>query len=126
MKLQELKSTKRYFILQILLTFLLTGTSHADTQANRATEKNKKEILTKAYSLQIPFIENKGQITNQKVKYYAKTMGGTVFVEENGVLTYSLPVKDNKGVVIKEIFTEKKIKLIETVTKKNIRKIVNA
>ena len=59
----------------------------------------------------MPFIENMGQVKNKDVSFYAKIFGGTVFVEKNGVLTYKLPAKDKKVVVIKEIFTEKRIKI---------------
>ena len=69
-------------------------------------EKDKKEILNKAYTLKIPFIENKGQIKDENVKYYAKTFGGAVFVTKEGKLVYSLPKFETKekvkGWVIKE------------------------
>jgi len=69
-------------------------------------EKDKREILNKAYTLQIPFIENKGQIKGESVRYYAKTFGGTVFVTKDGKLVYSLPKFEEKekvkGWVIKE------------------------
>ena len=69
-------------------------------------EKDKREILNKAYTLQIPFIENKGQIKGESVSYYAKTFGGTVFVTKDGKLVYSLPKFEKKekvkGWVIKE------------------------
>jgi len=69
-------------------------------------EKDKREILNKAYTLQIPFIENKGQIKDESVSYYAKTFGGTVFVTKDGKLVYSLPKFEKKekvkGWVIKE------------------------
>ncbi|CAD7781315.1 Beta-propeller repeat protein [Candidatus Methanoperedenaceae archaeon GB50] len=69
-------------------------------------EKDKKEILNKAYTLKIPFIENKGQIKGESVKYFAKTFGGAVFVTKDGKLVYSLPKFEKKekvkGWVIKE------------------------
>ncbi|AMM40315.1 hypothetical protein HS1_000509 [Candidatus Desulfofervidus auxilii] len=69
-------------------------------------EKDKREILNKVYTLKIPFIENKGQIKGESVKYYAKTLGGTVFVTKDGKLVYSLPKFETKekvkGWVIKE------------------------
>ena len=69
-------------------------------------EKDKKEILNKAYTLQIPFIENKGQIKDESVRYYAKTFGGTVFITKDGKLVYSLPKFEEKekvkGWVIRE------------------------
>jgi hypothetical protein len=77
-----------------------------------AKDENKRSILNKVHSLQIPFIENKGQINDEGVKYYAKTFGGTVFITRDGNLAYSLPcfinhqssIENNKskGWVIKE------------------------
>ena len=69
----------------------------------------KDKILMKTYHVQIPFIENNGQIANKDVRFYAKTFGGTVFLEKNGVLTYSFPAEDKGSVVIKEILTKKKL-----------------
>ncbi|MCD6255581.1 MAG: SBBP repeat-containing protein, partial [Deltaproteobacteria bacterium] len=69
-------------------------------------EKDKKEILNKACILKIPFIENKGQIKDESVRYYAKTFGGTVFITKDGKLVYSLPKFETKekvkGWVIRE------------------------
>ena len=71
------------------------------------TEQNS-DILSKAYKLQVPFIENKGQIESEAVKYYAKTLGGTVFITEDAQIVYFLPDiekgKEIKGWVIKESF----------------------
>jgi len=74
-------------------------------------EENKRDILNKVSLLQIPFIENKGQIEEGSVKYYVKTLGGTVFVTNDGELVYSLPkFEKEKGItegwVIKETFVE--------------------
>ncbi len=46
-------------------------------------------------TLEMPFIENQGQ-TDDSVKFYAKTFGGTVFVTENGELVYTLPKSEAK------------------------------
>jgi len=67
----------------------------------------KNQIIKKTHGIAVPFIENTGQITNKDVRFYARTFGGTVFVEKNGTLTYSMPGKDNKGAVIREVFTDK-------------------
>ena len=42
------------------------------------------------YCLQVPFIENAGQLADSSVKYYAKTFGGAVFVTEDGTITYAV------------------------------------
>ena len=71
----------------------------------------KAKLLHKAYRIQIPFIENRGQVENSDVSFYAKTFGGTLFVEKNGTLTYSFLSEDKGGVLIKEVLTGKKIKI---------------
>ena len=72
-------------------------------------DAEKQKILQKTASLKIPFIENKGQI-DEKVKFYARTFNGTLFVDEEGVLTYSLP-KEKGGVVIREHITDKALNI---------------
>ena len=72
-------------------------------------EVNRAQIINKSYRMHMPFIENKGQVENNQVKYYARTFGGTFFVEKDGTLTYGLSCDDKGGVVIKETFTEKQI-----------------
>jgi len=80
--------------------------------ADKAPDDGKKaKVLKQAYHIQVPFIENMGQVKSKDVSFYAKTFGGTIFVEKSGALTYNLPAKDKGGVVIKEIFTEKRIKV---------------
>ena len=69
----------------------------------------KARIMNKTYRMQIPFIENRGQIGNNDVIFYAKTFGGTIYVEKDGTLTYSLPYNDKGSVIIKEILTDKRI-----------------
>jgi hypothetical protein len=68
----------------------------------------KKQILSRAKTLRIPFIENTGQIGSGRVSYDAKTFQGTVFITKDGQLVYSLPKfgkeKIVKGWVIKEDF----------------------
>ena len=54
--------------LSILLFF-----SHS-VMGSVVKEKDKREILNKVYTLKIPFIENKGQIKDESVRYYAKEL----------------------------------------------------
>ncbi|OQX81622.1 MAG: hypothetical protein B6D64_01680 [Bacteroidetes bacterium 4484_276] len=53
----------------------------------------------------IPFIFNQGQ-HNKRVKFYANTFGGTVFITHNSEIVYALPVPGNEevisGITIKE------------------------
>ena len=50
---------------------------------------DRSEITHRIAKLSIPFICNTGQ-TNKKVKYYARTFGGNVFITKDGEIVYSL------------------------------------
>jgi hypothetical protein len=73
-------------------------------------QENKREILSKVYSLQMPFIENEGQIADEGIRYYTKTIGGTVCVTKEGEIVYSLLKSGKQNSierwVIKESFVE--------------------
>jgi hypothetical protein len=98
-------------ILLKLLAVINVACFPAFVLASKAPEEaQKKGILSKAYRMSIPFIENQGQVENKDVKFYAKTLDGTLFVEKDGVLSYSLPSNDKEGVVIREILTDKRLK----------------
>ncbi len=95
-------------ILILIIAFLLSPVASA---GNVPDEAKKEQIIEQMHGVRVPFVENKGQIENDGVKFYARTFGGTVFVDENGFLSYSLPAKDNNGLVLKEIFTDNKINI---------------
>ena len=103
----SIKHHKRITITIMVLTFFFILFSFTYlAMGSVVKEKDKREILNKIYTLKIPFIENKGQIKGESVRYYAKTFGGTVFVTKDGKLVYSLPKFETKekvkGWVIKE------------------------
>ena len=58
-----------------------------------ASADYKSEIDENVVMVQVPFIENGGQVENDAVRFYARTFGGTLFVEDGGILTYSLPAE---------------------------------
>ena len=70
-------------------------------------EENTRSLSTFS-SLQIPFIENRGQIGSEAVRYYAKTFGCTVFVLDDGQIVYVLPKngsgKEDTTWILKERF----------------------
>ncbi|WP_448377657.1 DUF7948 domain-containing protein, partial [Fervidobacterium sp.] len=82
---------KKVFFLILLIALTIPGISIAK-------EGGQAERLKASMSkLQVPFIENRGQV-HEDVAYYAKTFGGTVFVTKDGRLVYSLPEGSrNKG-----------------------------
>jgi len=70
--------------------------TYAQNNSSLSKEKAQAERLKSAMpKLQIPFIENKGQL-HEDVAYYAKTFGGTVFVTKDGGLLYNLPEGDKE------------------------------
>jgi len=79
-------------------------TSYQNTIENQFETRNVLDVFSK---IEIPFIENQGQL-NPDVVYYAKTFAGTIFVSQDG-LTYdfkgaSEEDTSNQGVVVKESF----------------------
>jgi hypothetical protein len=68
-------------------------TGHSDAE--------KARIHSKMASLQVPFIANKGQ-EHEKVGFYAKTFGGTLFVTRQGEMVYSLPYYNEQGSKIRD------------------------
>jgi hypothetical protein len=61
-------------------------------------------LSTKLSTLQVPFIENKGQ-THVDVRYYANTFSGTLFVTNRGELVYALCAGTDSnpdGIIFKE------------------------
>lgn len=63
---------------------------------------------TQYQELLIPFIQNKGQIKQSQVDFYANTFGGTLFVTDDNELVYRLPysgdAKAGSGWAFKESF----------------------
>ncbi|MBI2556827.1 MAG: hypothetical protein HYW13_05350 [Planctomycetes bacterium] len=55
-----------------------------------ASNPSKEEVIQEIQKLQAPFIANNGQV-DERVRFYAKTFGGTVFVTKDGEIVYSLP-----------------------------------
>ncbi|MFH0774747.1 MAG: right-handed parallel beta-helix repeat-containing protein [bacterium] len=73
------------------------------TKAVSDTSKPKIDFAR----LSIPFIENKGQISNEDVLYYASCFFGNVWVTNDGNITYSLPSGTVSGVSIRETFPDR-------------------
>src|SRR3989339_1314878 len=62
---------------------------HSKSQISNTTLE-KEEFTQKIRKLQMPFIANNGQV-DERVEFYAKTFGGTVFVTKDGEIVYALP-----------------------------------
>jgi len=61
------------------------------------------EVKANLATVQIPFVQNEGQVGDEQVKYYAQTFAGTVFVTDEGIV-YNLPRGEEGGWVMKEEF----------------------
>lgn len=96
----------RYKLLIIMCLMFFTPAVFAYNTTNNIA---KEKIENKTDLTQLPFIENKGQISNNEVGFYTRIFGGTLFIKKNGTLIYSLPCEDNGRVVIREVFTDEKI-----------------
>ncbi len=69
----------------LMLAVFLATTLHT-WQNNRDTSPSAG-VVQKALSIQIPFIENDGQV-DRRVAFYANTFGGCVFVTKTGEIVY--------------------------------------
>jgi hypothetical protein len=102
--LNEKKLTLSIIIISIILTMSIFTIAILPTQSlvDQVSEKrlDKESVQPKSdfssidvsnelTKLTLPFIENVGQIENKDVKFYANTFAGTVFVTEDGGLTYT-------------------------------------
>ena len=81
----------------LLLVALLPAVSLAVPGSDR-TMPDKQTILDKLPGIRIPFIENRGQVGDARVSYYARTFGGTLFVTKSGEMIYSLPYREKSDI----------------------------
>ena len=88
---------KGLIVLVIMIFFLFMGAASA-ASTNKKVSLNDKKFTT----VNIPFVENNGQISDKNVKYSANTFIGNVYVKDNGIV-YAL-TKDKKGWVVSEKF----------------------
>ena len=51
----------------------------------------RQAAIRKVATARVPFVENRGQIVDERVAFYAQTFGGTVSVTKDGELLYCLP-----------------------------------
>jgi hypothetical protein len=83
--------------------------SPALTAYGISEETEPADEISSFTRLQAPFVTNKGQIANKEVAYFAKLINGYIHIDKNGAVIYNYNLRDKKAIVIKEIFTEKKI-----------------
>jgi hypothetical protein len=88
---------KKICVISLLFLFFASTAFAAISKPNTIDPAKDKEIRSRLGILQIPFIKNESQIKNSRVKYYANTFAGTVFVTDDGI-TYSLRGKSMEHV----------------------------
>ena len=69
----------------------------------------REQIVTAVCNASLPFIENEGHITSGDVRFYTRTLAGTVFITGNGEIVYALPEIQGRKLtgqcLIRECFT---------------------
>lgn len=102
---------KRYGLLALafcsFLFIAMTATA-SNSYAKFSYQKNDTKNLLKTASIRFPFIENKGQLQDEKIRYYAKTLNGDVYITKSGDILYSIRQPDNQANrwMIKEHFID--------------------
>ncbi len=89
---------RQLFILTIIfiVTLLFCGTAAA-TSTNSSQSAINSNATSKLGNVQVPFVENKGQLNDNNVKYYVTTISGNAYITYDGI-TY-IHLKNNSHVV---------------------------
>lgn len=81
----------------LLLGMALSGAAAAPHERPApARAPSLDEATAKLAAARVPFIENRGQVGNDAVSFYARTLSGTVFVTGDGALVYALPAESRR------------------------------
>jgi len=99
---------KKHFLYPLVFVLLIVGIclihlfpcpGGAIAREAIASTLDKSEVSTRIQKLNIPFILNQGQ-TDKRVKFYANTFGGTIFVTEKGEIVCLLQKveRDSKAI----------------------------
>jgi len=111
-----MKGTKQIWnVVAVLLTAGLLAAVLSSCAIASAVDDTA--ILENVVKVQVPFIENQGQVEYEAVKFYANTFGGTVFIMNGGEIFYSLPKVEEKkavkGLTLKEKFVGGRVDVIK-------------
>lgn len=60
-----------------------------------ATLPDDTKLMLRASKLQIPFVENNGQLKDKSVKFYASTFAGNVYVTDKGEVVYGFALRES-------------------------------
>jgi hypothetical protein len=76
----------------------VAGIGYANMNSSATGAMAPQTLAKKLAAVRVPFIENMGQIANDKVQFYAQTFAGTIFVtKKKNQLVYALPQKNHKN-----------------------------
>lgn len=110
-KEDHIKISIIFFAVSLITLFI--SSSFAVAIASEGDEENssnlEQKFQKKLDTVNIPFIQNQGQINNEKVKFYANFFSGTIFVTDD-YLSYGIMDKKKKGQEIASggyVFNEK-------------------
>ncbi|RMF95361.1 MAG: hypothetical protein D6734_05710 [Candidatus Schekmanbacteria bacterium] len=82
-------------VLLSLFVFSACSIYRSQPLVAKDTQLDKRAIIAKTATLQIPFIENRGQLPKE-VMYYANTFAGTVYITNDGEIGYGLIKREGK------------------------------
>ena len=96
------ENVKNSYLLLILVAACLVTTPFGTATA-AVNFSDSAGIQTGMKGIQVPFIENRGQV-QEDVAYYAQTFGGLFYLTGDGTMVLVLPGKENpaQGVMLKE------------------------
>ncbi|MDN3515835.1 MAG: SBBP repeat-containing protein [Candidatus Brocadia sp.] len=80
---------RSYLVVSLLFLLVVLYARNLTAGQVTATQHSKTEIMQMTKKLHMPFISNTGQV-DERVKFYANTFGGTVFVTKGGEIGYSI------------------------------------
>jgi len=105
MFVRSLKHLNIVMIALLLLFFPFRNSSNQLLQNGNCFSNTKKS----ATNLHLPFIENRGQIENDDLKYYTKTFCGSLGILTTGEIVYALPrqghqARKNNWVIHERVF----------------------
>lgn len=86
----------KIIIISAVLLQTMTGLIPLLAEQTSEYKPPTEEFIKKIQRLRIPFIINAGQ-THEKVKFYAHTFGGSVFITTDNEIVYSLPASKIMG-----------------------------
>ena len=103
-----LEESHKYVLFSLLLLAVIPFFINEFTEPENTSDSLKNDLKNNLKIVQIPFMENIGQINNDKVKYYASTFAGTIYVSDDDLL-YLSNSKNNTSWATKEVFVNGKI-----------------